>query len=165
MLETIRTTLLPWDAFIQAVVGLIGFLVTLVGFLVVVWQLLDLRRNIQGATHDRLYAHYSDICKLFLEKPYLRPYFYENEAKPISCPADRPSLNDEIDGMSEMILGLIEHAIMQHDNLPPDSWDNCWLHYAKERVEKSQAIREFYQKNKDWYAIGLRNEIEKYQPV
>jgi hypothetical protein len=117
--ETIHYTpkfqeLLDWSPFIQAVVAFVGFLV-------VVWQLVDLRRNVQGTTQDSLYVHYSEICKLFLEKPYLRPYFYENEAKPVSCPVDRPSLKDEIDGMSEMILGLIEHAIMQQANLPAGS--------------------------------------------
>jgi hypothetical protein len=138
---------------VQAAVSLVGF-----GF--VLWQLIELRHNVQGATQDRLYAHYGEICKLFLEKPHLRPYFYDNEAKPVTCPVDRPSLNDEIDGMSEMILGLIEHAIVQHGNLPTDSWSNCWLPYAIERVKKSQTIREFYQKNKLWYARALRKQVE-----
>jgi hypothetical protein len=128
--------------------------------LIVVRQLVDLRKDVQGTTQDSLYAHYGEICKLFLKKPYLRPYFYENEAKPASCPADRPSLNDEIDGMSEMILGLIEHAVVQHANLPKASWNNCWLPYAKERVKKSKTIREFYQKNKDWYAADLKEKIK-----
>ena len=100
--------------------------------------IIDLRRNVQGSTQDRLYAQYTEICKLFVDKPHLRPYFYDNEPKPIVCPADRPSLGGEIDAMSETILGLIERAIVQHANLPRDSWRNCWQPYAIERVKKAK---------------------------
>src|SRR5262245_52358913 len=86
---------------------------SLVGFGFVWLQLRDLRRNVQGATQDQLYAHYMEVCKLFIDKPYLRPYFYENEPRPISPPADRASLGSEIDAASEAILGIIEHAIVQ----------------------------------------------------
>ena len=131
-----------------------------VGFGLVLWQLIVLRRNIEGATQDRLYAHYTEICKLFLEKPYLRPYFYNNEPMPDSNPADHPALTQEIDVMSETILGLIEHAVVQHANLPSDSWSHCWQPYAVERVLKSQTVRKFYEDNKDWYAEALRKQIK-----
>jgi hypothetical protein len=129
--------------------------------LVLIFQLFFLRRTVQGTTQDNLYAHYTHVCELFLDKPYLRPYFYSNEPKPISCPADRPSLNDEIDGASEMILGLIEHAIVQRRNLPRASWSACWEPYAIERVGKSRTIQKFYEDNKGWYANELRSQITK----
>jgi hypothetical protein len=138
---------------VQAAASLAGF--------VLIWQLFLVRRNIRGTTQDSLYAHYTEVCRLFVDKPYLRPYFYNNKPKPISCPKDHPYLNDEIDGVSEMILGLIEHAIVQRRNLPSTSWKACWEPYARERVRSSQTIREFYEKNKDWYAKALRKQIKR----
>ena len=145
--------LVTWSPVVQGTVSLVGFGLVL-------WQLIVLRRNVQGSTQDRLYAQYTEICKLFLDRPYLRPYFYDNEPKPGSCPPDHPSLSGEIDAMSETILGLIEHAIVQHANLPGDSWKNCWQPYAIERVKKSQTIRKFYEENNHWYAKALRKQIE-----
>jgi hypothetical protein len=68
-------------------------------------------------------------------------------------------LNGEIDGMSEMILTLIEHAALQQDNLPADSWDHCWQPYARERMQKSRALQAFYKENHLWYAVGFRDQI------
>src|SRR6266849_437911 len=141
--------LVTWAPVAQTVVAVVGFAF-------IIWQLIFLRREVLGATQDGLYEHYSEICKLFLARPHLRPYFYDNEPKPISSPADRPSLNDEIEAMNEMILGLIEHAVVQRTNLPGDSWSHCWRPYAIERVQKSQTIRKFYEENKRWYADALR---------
>ena len=134
--------------------------VSLVGFGLVFWQLIVLRRNVEGATQDRLYAHYTEICKLFIANPHLRPYFYNSEPAPDANPTDRPALRHEIDAMSETILGLIEHAVVQHANLPSDSWSHCWQPYAVERVLKSEPVRKFYKENKDWYAATLRKQIE-----
>lgn len=120
-----------WAPVVQAAIGVLGF-----GF--VYWQLRNLRRSIEGATQDRLYAHYTEICKLFIEKPYLRPFFYNNENRPASPPGDHLVLSGEIDAMSEMILGLIEHTVVQHVNLPSDSWEHCWYPYARERVKKAK---------------------------
>lgn len=47
------------------------------GFASVAHQTVELTKGIKGTTQDRLYAQYGEICKLFMEKPYLRPYFYE----------------------------------------------------------------------------------------
>jgi hypothetical protein len=47
--------------------------VSIVGFIFVI-------RGLQGATEDRLYAHYNEVCKLLMAKPHLYPNFYTNKA-------------------------------------------------------------------------------------
>jgi hypothetical protein len=153
--------LTAWATVVQATVSVVGFLFVLGQLKLVRLQLRLVRRNIRGTTQDSLYAHYTEVCKLFLDKPDLRPYFYDKKPKPISCLVDRPYLNEEIDAASEMILGLIEHAIMQRKNLPDDSWSHCWQPYAKERVEKSPTIQKFYTDNKRWYAQELQDQINQ----
>ena len=78
--------------------------VSIIGFVFVI-------RSLQGATEDRLYAHYNDICKLLMTKPHLYPYFYAN--KVLDMETATPLLQEEVDIMSESILGVIEHAALQ----------------------------------------------------
>ena len=54
----------------------------------------------KAATQDRIYAHYTEICKLFMQNPQLRPYFYDRK----ELLADDPHLRTQIDVMSETIL-------------------------------------------------------------
>jgi hypothetical protein len=143
-----------WAAAIQAGAAVAGF--AFIGY-----QILQLIRNIRGATQDRLYAHYTEICKLFMQKPYLRPYFYENKVLMEGNP-DYPHMREEIDVMSEAILGLIEHSTLQQNNLPRDAWKHCWLPYANERLKKSKEIMKFFSPNQTWYTQALRDVIDNY---
>jgi hypothetical protein len=140
-----------WAAALQAAASIIGFLV--IGY-----QVIHLRKNIRGATEDRLYAHYTEICKLFIQKPYLYPYFYDNQSLTGSL-SNRENLHEEIAMMSEAIFGLIEHACLQQKNLPPDAWKNCWLPYANERLSKSAAMQQFFNCNQGWYTAALRSVV------
>jgi len=132
----------------------------IIGFIVVIYQLIQVGRSLQGATQDRLYAHYTEICKLFVGKPELRPFFYDREPRPKSDDPDAIKLKQEIDFMSETILGLIEHSVLQHKNLPKDAWLNCWKPYAAERIRKSVELRKFFLDNIDYYAYAMREPMK-----
>lgn len=127
---------------------------SLVGFVIVIYQIYLLIRNGRNSTQDNLYVHYMDILKLFLAKPYLRPFFYENREMREPDPA-HPHLRNEIDLASEAILGLIEQAALQDKDLPRDTWQHCWLPYAHERLEKSSEIHKFFDANRTWYTESL----------
>lgn len=128
---------------------------SVLAFLVIIFQLWMLIRNIRGATHDRIYAHYMEVCKLLMQKPYLRPYFYD---KQVVSDADT-TLKAEVEIMSEAIMGLIEHAVVQKRNMPRRSWRDCWKPYAQERLAKSVDLRKFFDQNKEWYTKMLRDEV------
>jgi hypothetical protein len=138
---------------------------SIIGFLVIGIQIFFLIRGLQGTTQDRLYAHYMEICKLFLQYPHLRPYFYDKAGNPQSAVPDpkitNKTLVQQIDFMSEAILGLIEHSVVQLPNLPTDSWEGCWHPYAVERVKKSPALQEFYKSNLIWYADQMRTQMDR----
>src|SRR5271170_6157502 len=118
-----------WAAAIQAFAALGGIVF-------IAYQVTQLRKNIRGATQDRLYAHYTELCKLILQKPYLYPYYYENE-KYVDSDSNPKDLKDELNLVSEVVLGLVEHSKLQEKNMPADSWENCWLPFAMERLDKS----------------------------
>lgn len=137
-------------AFVQAAAAVIG----LCFIAVQLWQVL---RSLRGATQDRLYAHYMEVCKLMMGQPKLYPYFYED--KPIQT--IDPTLKESSQIVCEAFLGLIEHAILQQKNLPKDAWRNCWLPFAKERVSKSEPLRNYFRENEGWYAKELRKTVKQ----
>jgi hypothetical protein len=143
-----------WAAAIQA-------LASLIGFIVIGYQVIQLRKNIRGATQDRLYAHYNDIVKLFMQKPHLYPYFYK-EKQYSDLDDNKENLREEIDIMSEAIFGVIEHACLQRQNLPHDSWKNCWQPYAHERMGKSPEMERFIDPNQTWYTAALRKVVNEF---
>jgi hypothetical protein len=130
-------------------------------FLFVGYQLWQARRNIRGATEHTLYVHYTEICKLLIGKPHLRPYFYENKTMLLQD-SNNPHLREEIDMMSEAILGLIEHSALHERNLPSDTWNNCWMPHAHEHLDKSKEMRDFFAPNRVWYTATLRRVIDEY---
>jgi len=148
---------IPVTSYIQALAAVIGFIV-------VTYQVVQLRKNIRGATQDRLYAHYMEVCKMLMLKPHLYKFFYESKSyvKPVNND-EQDVIHEEIEIMSEMILGLMEHAKLQQRNLPKDAWDHCWRAYAYERIRKSVAIKEFFEENRQWYTIALARVFKDYQ--
>jgi hypothetical protein len=132
-------------------------LVSVIGFFFVGRQVLLLGRNTRGSAQDRLYAHYTEVCKLFMQNPHLRPYFYDN----MPVPENDPKLRGEVDAMCEAIWGLIEHSVVQKCNLPDDGWRGCWLPYARERIEKSRELTGFFDLNAGWYTHALRETLRE----
>src|SRR5271166_2117835 len=124
--------ILIWATVVQAAA-------TVVGFMFVGWQALELKQTIRGDAHDSLYSHYAGVITMLAAKPYLHPYLYDN--KPIGeGDPQHPNLRQEMDLVSESILALIEHAVMYRKELPDDAWNNCWLPYARERFKTSASF-------------------------
>jgi hypothetical protein len=103
---------------------------------------------------------------MLVQKPHLRPYFYEK--KPLAGDdAQDLGLRQELDLMAEAILGMLEHAVMlQHD--VEGHWQDCWLPYAKERFKMSRELCQFFNKNEHLYAKPLQElfrDVQKDQAV
>jgi hypothetical protein len=147
---------------VQNITSIVQATVSVVGFFFVIYQIIQLINGIKGTTEDRLYGQYGNICKTFMDKPHLHEYFYTNK-KLEESPTDS-KLRTEIDIMSEMILALIEHSVMQQQNMPTDAWKNCWLPYAKERIAKSAEMRRFFDSNKNWYSSALNKLMDEIWP-
>lgn len=141
-----------WTDSVQAIASVVGFGV-------IIYQIRQLKRTVQSDTHSKLYTHYLEVNKLLLQKPHLRPYFYEGKALDESD-FNQLSLRQDIDIMCEVILGLLEHAVLQRDNLPGDSWQNCWMAYVHERYDKSTELAKFFGSNRKWYAKSLCDLID-----
>ena len=136
-----------WTADVQAIASIVGFVV-------IIYQIRQLQRAIQSDTHNKLYTHYLEVTKLLLQKPQLRPYFYGGKVLDKTVP-DQADIRQEIEVMCEVFLSLFEHAVVQKNNLPGDSWQNCWKAYVLERYKNSPVLVTFFTANQAWYAKTL----------
>jgi len=126
--------------------------------------------RLSGYTTEKKYSR-SDtrptICTLYGNiktvhgKPHLYSYFYNAKAYS-KLDDNRENLREEIDIMSEAIFGIIEHACLQKQNLPHDSWNNCWQPYAHERMRKSAEMEKFIDPNQAWYTDSLRKVVKEF---
>jgi len=134
-------------------------LATVVGFAWIIIQMRHLRRSTAGNTYASLYGEYMDVCKLFLGRPHLRPYFYDSAAVGADVPGSDP-IRQEIETMCELMTGLLEHAALQQMNLPGDIWEECWKEYTNARFNQSPAMRSYWEVNQHLYAKSFRDVVE-----
>lgn len=136
---------IKWTDWVQAIVGVVGIPL-------IVYQLHEVRRTIQGQTLSELYDHYHHVLSELLKKPELRPYFYENKIPE----KDNPTLDVELESMCELFAAVMEHACVQKKNVPFKSWQECWETFVKERQKKSAVLRNYLHVNRDWYLKDLQ---------
>jgi hypothetical protein len=134
-----------WTDIVQVIVG-VG------GIPLIIYQLREVQRSIQGQTLSELYDHYHQVVSAFLKKPELRPYFYENKSFDESTSA---GLRVEVECMCELIAGILEHAMVQEKNVPSSAWSECWETFVIERIKKSSVLREYLKRNASWYLKKL----------
>ena len=125
--------------------------VSIIGFGFVWYQVRQLGKAVAGDAYTSLYEQYVEVGKLFLERPHMRPYFYNDRAVDERA-RDGEKILAEVEIVSELMTGLLEHAALQRHSMPRKIYEECWQAYTKERFEKSPALRAFWEKNKGWYA-------------
>ena len=153
-----------WTDVVIAIAVSLQLLISVVGFWLIWLQVKQLNRGIRGETHSRLYDHYLKVTERLAVESKLRPYFYDPKKELKEDDAGYADLREEIDMMCEIISGLLEHAAVQKENLPKDSWVACWQAYTYERFEKSVELRKFFRDNRKWYAESFRNVVELKYP-
>jgi hypothetical protein len=134
--------------------------VTILGFLTVIYQMWRVGRSTAGNTYASLYGEYMDVCKLLLERPQLRPYFYHPAAGAPEMPGGGED-RQKVEAMCELMTGLLEHATLQKMNIPGNIWEECWKKYTEDRFNESPAMRAYWQRNRHLYAGDFRKVVDE----
>jgi hypothetical protein len=134
-----------WTDVVQVLVGIVG-----IPF--IIYQLYEVRRSIQGQTLGELYEHYHRVVTVFVERPHLRPYFYENKPIDESTSSDH---REEIESMCDLFAAVLEHALVQQKNVPRRAWKECWETFVAERHRKSPELQRYLKENGTWYLQDL----------
>lgn len=98
---------------------------------------------------QRAFVETSDHLKYFLERPYLRPYFYENRAWK---EGDVPS-RDEVMAMAELLLNEFASSIIQSASFPEYPMRGV-EQTIRFHMQKSPAMREFLLSSFDRYPLS-----------
>jgi hypothetical protein len=129
-------------------------------------QLETARRQLESARQgpeillvQRAMSETSDHLKLMIEKPYLRPYFYDNKAW---APGDTAGI-DEVKLMAELILNNFASAII-HSAAFPQYPVRSVEQTIRFHLRQSPAMREFLMDGFEHYQLAglallyLKNE-------
>ena len=129
-------------------------------------QLDTARRQLENARQgpeillvQRAMSETSDHLKILIEKPYLRPYFYDDKAW---APGDKASL-DEVKAMAELILNNFASAII-HSAVFPQYPLRSVEQTIRFHLRQSPALREFLIEGFEHYQLAglallyLKNE-------
>jgi hypothetical protein len=92
---------------------------------------------------------FRDFQGFFVDHPELRAYFYENRA----LPAD-PTELARLDAASEMIVDLAEGVFACGPGLG-DTLCQDWNKYFAFLYQSSEALREYWRKNSQYYPPGV----------
>ncbi len=152
--DTLITVLTVGGTLLLVVTGLLNFSVFVRQLRASREQLETARRQLESARQQpeillvqRAMAETSDHLKTLIQRPYLRPYFYDNKTW---AEGDQASL-DEVKAMAELILDNFASAII-HSAAFPQYPVRSVEQTIRHHLRSSPAMREF-----------LMEEFERFQ--
>lgn len=144
-----------------------GFLLIVVGLTVNFIQSNRVEKSIRATVQNSVLNHVLTLDKLFMDKPYLRPYFYEG--KPID---EKDEKYQEVVMAAEMVLDIFDIIAAQNQNFL-EFWDDpqAWDEWMIDTFATSPILRDTLDKRSSWYSkflIDLRvkaqNKLEEKPP-
>lgn len=112
--------------------------------------------NMKASMYATMNIQTLEMDKIFLERPYLRPYFYENQD--LSKIRDEKTRN-EVMIVAEYQLDYFDLVMTQLDYIPTDkdsAGDQAsWIKYFIDSFAKSPALCKRVGDHPDWYMTRL----------
>ncbi len=143
-----------WTEIAQAIGSIVSGVVGLVGFMVVTYQLIQLKIAVRSETHARLYDQAQQVIGILVSRPELRPYFYDNK----SIGPDN-ELHGIVMTYAEMTADYLEHIAVQKKTLPPEVWEK-WVPYIRDRYKSSEVLRNYFSVHSAEYSDELCDALE-----
>jgi hypothetical protein len=135
---------------------IVSTVITVFGFIVVIYELRSAVRQLEIGTVERLHSRMQAIHEQFLARPYLRPFFYGGQT--IGAESERHS--EEIRIMAEMFADFFEELCPQLDLMEEKAADASRA-YIGEIVRQSPALRAHVSAHGEWYSCPLLKDACK----
>jgi hypothetical protein len=146
-----------WTDIAQAVAAGASVFVAVVGFVIVIRQVRQVRQALHSETQSRLYAEVNELLKVFFAYPELRPFFYEGRAM------DRTHADyDRTWMLAGAFVAHFEHVVLQENNLPEQIRPH-WVKYIQGMYATSPIIRQHMADNADWFSMRLHEIVRAVQ--
>jgi len=135
-------------------VALFGNFVLTVSVILVGIQVREMTRQSRHGVQATLASVYQamnnemmQINRLFVDRPSLRPYFYEDRELAEESPEER----DRIDATAELFVNFIDNVLTQMPLLP-GHLAQPWRTYFASVTTTSPVLREFWKRHREWYS-------------
>lgn len=122
-----------------------GPVVTLVGFVLVRNQLRAERRALETQTNWQMYETSISILTVFVEKPELRQYFYDNRPAPTEEP-----LRSRVLAVAELVADHLESIVLSQDVVEART-NVVWVRYMQGLYRRSPVLRSFLAPENEGY--------------
>lgn len=130
-------------------IEILTVIITLGGFLAVVYQLRQLESATRGEIHDMLSSQMREVLAIFKDYPDLRPYFYENKRiEPGNPQYDRALI------VAEYYFDLFEHVVQKRPKMSTELWET-WLYYIQRLHGASPILQDFVREHSHMYTPGV----------
>ena len=143
-----------------AIFGFGGLALALVAAVVAIWQGNLLRKELQHSQRSmnadlqfRVHSVMQELDKFFVDRPELRPYFYDNKRPP-----KRKCERDRVDATAEMIVDLAESIVDPGHGLEAVSVG--WNKFFTSLYKNSEALRKHWEENSDYYSDTVREAFQ-----
>jgi hypothetical protein len=140
--------------------GFGGLTLAFVAAVMAIWQGYLLRKELQHSQrstnadlHFRVHSAMQELDKFFVDRPELRPYFYENKRLP-----SRKREADRLDATAEMLLDIAESIVATGHGLGAISLG--WNKYFAFLYKNSEALRKHWRENWDYYPDSVREAFQ-----
>jgi hypothetical protein len=148
-----------------AVFGLGSLAVAFVAAVVAIWQgyllrkaLQHSRRSTDADLHFRVHSVMQELDKFFIDRPELRPYFYDNKRLP-----RRKRELDRVDSTAEMLVDIAESIVATGGRYGAISLG--WNKYFASLYKNSEALRKHWTENWDYYPDSVREAFQAPSPA
>jgi hypothetical protein len=150
-----------WAEAVQAITAIATLFIAVGGIFLVLRQLRQVERTIQGTTHERLTAESFEVLQFLASIPNSYPYFYNGK------PLDKTDENFEtLRYATEFLTNYLEHVVLQRGNMKDEDWP-FWRDFVIDTLHSSPAVLDYLRTYWRWYAddlIQLAREAASERP-
>jgi hypothetical protein len=130
-------------------VSILQLVVSIAGFLLVITSVRQAAETLERSVYSNATDWVLGLDRVFIERPHLRPYFYNGEAI-----APGHDDFDEAVAMAELVADTLEAVWEQRfasrGKQPIEGWEN-WM---MEMVDQSPLLRRHLSDHRSWYEEG-----------
>jgi hypothetical protein len=128
-------------------VSIVGVFIAALGFFAVLLQLRQLDKDIKSNTRTSIYDMAARIKEVFLDRPHLRPYFFEGA----EIPPDNAHYAEAV-AVADYFCLYLEQITTQKSTIAASD-RAAWCQYAHDTYNKSPIIKAYLADKKQWYSV------------
>ena len=134
-----------WTDIAQTIAAIGTLALALIGFPLIIYQIRQLERAVQGDTQEKMFSRCHDISQLMLQYPEVRPYILDGAQVP-----QDDQIKAKVIAFVEILGDFLELLYFQRQNMTDEVWQS-WDSYIHDVYKRCPELAAYYGKNAAWY--------------